>query len=85
MEINEIFRFADFLSYFPTIKRANKIKGKNDFENDSEHCYQLAMVSWYVAELFKLNLNLSILCRFKLNSQYHNFLIYLYTIFILIF
>jgi putative hydrolase of HD superfamily len=66
MEINEIVRFADFLSAFPNIKRANRIKGKNDFENDSEHSYQLALITWYVTDLLKLNLNRQLILEYAL-------------------
>lgn len=59
-------RFVDFLSVFPNIKRGNKIKGKNDFENDAEHSYQLAVTVWYLADILKLQVNRQLILEYAL-------------------
>ena len=48
LEIENIFKFANFLYKFQQVKRIMLATGEDRQENDAEHSYQLAMLSWYI-------------------------------------
>ena len=48
--LNNLLGFVAFTHDIRSVKRAMWVKGEGQFENDSEHSYQLAMVVLYIAE-----------------------------------
>jgi putative hydrolase of HD superfamily len=66
MNPEQIITFVDFLGSFTTVKRATKIKGKNDFENDAEHSYQVALTAWYIVDVLKLEVNKQLILEYAL-------------------
>lgn len=62
MNIKEFLKFLKFTEQFRSTKRAIFAVDEDRMENDTEHSYQLAMVTWYVIENenFKLDSNLAI-------------------------
>jgi len=47
----------DFIDTFTNVKRAYKTKRKDDYENDAEHSYQLAITCWYLMDVLQLDYN----------------------------
>jgi len=47
-------------------QRAVKIKGKDGFESNAEHSYQLALVCWYLIDAYNLKLNRQIVFEYAL-------------------
>ena len=66
MNPEKIVNFIEFLSVFASVKRGTKIKGKNDFENDAEHSYQVALVTWYIVDALKLKVNKQLILEYAL-------------------
>ena len=66
MEFQELTDYIGFLNRFTHVKRVVKIPGEKDFENDSEHSYQLAMVSWYISEKLALGLKKGLILEYAL-------------------
>ncbi len=62
MNIHSILDFTKLLNKFRAVKRIVFTVGEGEPENDAEHSYQLAMLSWYIisAENLKLDKNLVI-------------------------
>jgi putative hydrolase of HD superfamily len=56
--LQQLFTFVQFLEKFRAIKRTIYLPGTTDMENDVEHSYQLAMVSWYVNSVENLGLDM---------------------------
>ena len=55
--INSLLDFVSFTHDIRKIKRAMWVLDKEQFENDSEHGFQLALVALYIIEENKLNLD----------------------------
>ena len=66
MEIKNIVAFTEFLGKMSAIKRTVKLKATNDFENDAEHSFQVALVSWYIADALKIPVNMERLLAYAL-------------------
>lgn len=49
--------FVDLLQKFRAVERKILVKESNRYENDQEHSYSLAMLAWYVNDVYKLGLN----------------------------
>lgn len=58
MSIHNIISFTKFLNKFREIERSIYYSHDNRRENDAEHCWQLAMLSWYIISTQKLELSL---------------------------
>ncbi len=65
MKTEKIVEFVEFLHLFGNVKRTVKIKG-GGFENDVEHSYQLALMTWYIADSLKWNLNRQLILEYAL-------------------
>ncbi|MDO8551576.1 MAG: HD domain-containing protein [bacterium] len=57
--LNSLFDFVRFTHLFQKIERVILVPGKDRWENDAEHSYQLALVAWYVVTHEHLKLDLS--------------------------
>jgi 5'-deoxynucleotidase YfbR-like HD superfamily hydrolase len=55
-DVSELLDFVAFTHEIRRIKRAIHLEGKT-YENDSEHMYQLALVSWFLIENDNLKLD----------------------------
>lgn len=66
MDIQELINYISFLNKFSSIKRFVKISKDDDFESDSEHSYQLALVGWYVSEKLGLELDIKLILKYAL-------------------
>lgn len=64
--------FASFLKFiqlthrFQQTKRSLDATGEERRENDAEHCYQLALLSWYIISHHKLDLNIEKVFQYAL-------------------
>ncbi|MGC1176847.1 MAG: HD domain-containing protein, partial [Candidatus Saccharimonadales bacterium] len=56
-DINNLIDFVDFSHDIRNVKRVMWVKDQEEFENDSEHAYQLALTALYIIESDKLALN----------------------------
>jgi putative hydrolases of HD superfamily len=56
-EIKHMLEFVSFTHDIRNVKRAMWVRDEEQFENDSEHSYQLAIIALYVIEKNKLNLD----------------------------
>lgn len=65
-QLTKILEFTAFLNKFREIERAILIKNSSRNENDTEHSYQLAMLSWYINTLGGLNYNLEKIIKYSL-------------------
>ncbi len=66
MELEGILKFAKLIHEFQNIERSLWLKGREHPENDAEHSYQLAMISWYVVSTYKLPLNVDKVIKYAL-------------------
>ncbi|HEU0085739.1 MAG TPA: HD domain-containing protein [Candidatus Paceibacterota bacterium] len=56
-EFESLIDFVNFTHEFREVIRIARAPNGERFENDTEHCYQLAMVAWFLIEQDKLKLN----------------------------
>lgn len=56
-KFNQLIDFIQFTHEFQEIIRVARPPYRERFENDAEHSYQLAVVSWFLIEQDKLELN----------------------------
>lgn len=66
MELEGILKFVELIHEFQNIERVMWLKGREHQENDVEHSYQLAMVSWYIVSAYKLPLDINRLIKYAL-------------------
>ena len=66
MKINEFLDFLKFAQKFRSTKRAIYSVGDDRMENDVEHCYQLAIMVWYVIEKEQLKLDTNLAIKYAL-------------------
>jgi putative hydrolases of HD superfamily len=57
MQIESLLKFFELLNTVQCVRRTVFVKGEERLENDIEHQYQLAVVSWYIIVTEKLSLN----------------------------
>jgi len=55
-DLDELFNFVRLTHEIRRVRRAILLEG-NKKENDAEHCYQLALVAWFLIEKDKLKLD----------------------------
>lgn len=53
-----LLEFVRFTHLLQKVDRVVLVNGKNEWENDSEHSFQLALTAWYIIEHGKLDLDL---------------------------
>lgn len=63
MSLERLFDFVSLLNNFREVERTIRVRGLDENENDVEHSYQLAMVSWYL--LSNKDLGLDAECAVK--------------------
>lgn len=66
MNFEEVISFTSFLHKLSGIMRTVKIANREGYENDAEHSYQVAMVSWFVAERLEVQINQQLLLEYAL-------------------
>lgn len=66
MKINKLLEFLKFSLQFRQTQRAIYAVGDKRMENDVEHSYQLALLTWYVIESEKLKLDPNLAIRYTL-------------------
>jgi len=66
MEFDKLLEFFEFLHKSTNIKRTVKLQGKEDFENNAEHSFQLALLCWYLVDYFNLKLNRELILKYTL-------------------
>ncbi len=65
-EIEGLLKFARFLDNFQKIERKLWLNGRDHPENDVEHSFQLAMLSWYAIGTYKLPLDADKVLKYAL-------------------
>jgi putative hydrolase of HD superfamily len=63
-ELEHILQFMKLTQLFQKIERRVLVKDVERWENDVEHCYQLAMLAWYIVDAFKLDLDVSLVMKY---------------------
>ncbi len=58
-KLDQLLQLVRLTHQFRDVERIILKDGKNAWENDAEHSYQLAMLAWYIVEIDKLPLNAS--------------------------
>jgi len=65
-DLLKIINFLKLLNKFRDVKRVIYVKGSDRYENDVEHSYNLAMLSWYIINNSNLKLNLELVLKYCL-------------------
>ncbi len=63
-ELQNIIKFIELTHQFQAVERRVLVKGTDRYENDVEHCYQLAMLAWYIVDSEKLSLNKDLVMKY---------------------
>ena len=58
MNLDSVLQFCRLLMQFQAVERYGTEAPKGFRENDAEHSYSLAMMSWYIISTAKLDLDL---------------------------
>lgn len=66
MNLKNVIKFVDLLNDFRKVERDLYATGIDRKDNDVEHSYQLAMLSWYIADSFKLDLDKDLVIKYAL-------------------
>jgi putative hydrolases of HD superfamily len=66
LDIQELIAFMQTLHAFQAIERVMPVPNKERSENDAEHSYLLAMMTWYVIDTYKLPLDRDKAIRYAL-------------------
>lgn len=66
MNIHSILDFITLTNKFRAVKRVVFIKDEGRLENDSEHSYQLAMLSWYLLSEKKTGIDKDLVIKYAL-------------------
>ncbi|MFA6408450.1 MAG: HD domain-containing protein [Candidatus Paceibacterota bacterium] len=64
--LDKILGFIGLLNQFRTIERKVLTQGCDRNENDSEHSFSLAMLAWYVNNVYELNLDTDTMLKYAL-------------------
>ena len=56
-DIEQLIQFVNFTHKIREVERAVLLGSLTRHENDAEHCYQLALVAWFLLETHQLNLD----------------------------
>ncbi|MEI6238241.1 MAG: HD domain-containing protein [bacterium] len=63
---DQILKFVDLIHQFRAVERMLLVKDSERRENDVEHSFSLAMLSWYINSTYKLGLNTDKLFKYAL-------------------
>ncbi len=66
MDLASLIRFVELLKKFQEVERVVRVPGQERWENDIEHCYQLALIAWYLVDKNNLNLNKDLVIQYAL-------------------
>lgn len=66
IDLNNVINFVNLLNKFRQVERVIRVNGGDRLENDVEHSYQLAMLSWYIISTNKLDLDLDLVLKYSL-------------------
>jgi len=66
LELPNVINFVKLLNKFRDIERVIHSNGGDRRENDVEHSYQLAMLSWYIVSTNNLKLDLGLIIKYAL-------------------
>jgi putative hydrolase of HD superfamily len=66
VDVQDLINFVSFANKMTAIDRAYQLKDTGRKENDAEHSYQLALVSWYLITKHKLPLNVGLCMSYSL-------------------
>ena len=65
-DLTKILSFTDMIHKFRAVERVILVQGQDRDENDSEHSYTLAMLSWYINSTYKAGLDIDKLIKYAL-------------------
>ncbi len=63
---DQLLKFTQLLHRYRTIERRILIKDSDQWENDVEHSYTLAMLAWYIVSTYKLDMDLDKIFQYAL-------------------
>lgn len=66
VKLAPLLEFVKFTHLFQKIDRVVLVNGEQEWENDSEHSFQLALTAWYIVEHANLDLDLGNVIRMAL-------------------
>lgn len=66
MSLDKLFSFSRLVTEFGRIPRAVRIPKTEDWENDVEHSYHLAMMAWYIVDSNSVALNKDLILTYAL-------------------
>lgn len=66
INFKNILKFSKLLNDFRLIQRVILVNGEDRLENDVEHSYMLAMLSWYIINSYQLRFNLDKVFQYAL-------------------
>ena len=66
LDTKDLLKFIQFTHKFQQIKRLVYVNNENRNENDMEHSYQLALLSWYLISTQKLSYNIDLVIKYSL-------------------
>lgn len=64
--LSPLLEFIKFTNLFQQVERVVLINGKERWENDAEHSFQLAIVAWFIVDQGKFDLDLGRVIRLAL-------------------
>lgn len=65
-DLEALLSFTALLNRFRGVKRITYIPGTNEYENDVEHSYHLAMLAWFIASTQKIDFDMEKLLQYAL-------------------
>lgn len=63
---HQICKFVEMLKKFQKVERVVRVQGEERWENDTEHCYELALTAWYLVDRNDLDLNKDLVIQYAL-------------------
>lgn len=69
IEVQKLMTFSGLIHAFERVDRMDIVPKTNRHENDAEHSYHLAMLAWYIADAYKLDLKLEKLIKYALTHD----------------
>ncbi len=69
MDLAPLIKFVELLKKFQEVERVVRVPGQERWENDVEHCYQLALIAWYLVDKNNLSLNKDLVIQYALTHD----------------
>lgn len=66
LDLKRILKFQELLHAFALVERGARVRGRELRENDAEHSFSLAMLTWFVIDAFDLPLNKELSIQYAL-------------------